>query len=822
MDGWISDARQAARGLVTHKGYAALAVLTLALGIGATTAVFNLANWLLLRPVPGIGQQDRLVTIGFGAESARGPVALLDLQQLEAGMPALTGLAGYQEFSLHVAAPGEAPRRTSAEVVTGNYFDVLAGPIAMGRGFTAIEGLDPDAPPTVVISDRLWRSLFGGGADVLGRDLVINSTKFTIVGVTARGFHGTSLGGAIDLWTPVAQHAKAVPTYPRGVLTDRRVRMLFGLVGRLAPDATARLATEQAEAVRASLAEAYPEDRRLGSWSFQVTSGLESRPWVRERLERAMTLLMGIVALLLVLTSANVANLMLGRASGRRSEIATRLALGASRFRVVRLLLVESVLLSMLAGAVAVVVAVGVGWLLQGTTVLAGVPALARAELDWRVLAFAVGVSALVGALAGVLPALAGSRIRAAMTLREAGRSQTGNRRRLRRALSTAQVVVSITLLVGAGLLARSMSARLALDPGYDPSRVLAFSVEPGLQGYGPRQEVFYRDLIDRVRVTPGVRAAGLAWLRPFSQNAADTAFKPEGAGDDAEVSAHLNAVSPGFFDAMGLRLVDGRDFNDAEFQRSATEGDAVAILTESLARRLFDGRPAVGRRLEGSFAGSPTRTIVGVVADTRQRRLDREQEDTLFEPFGQPFPTGWATMVVGLQSPDAGQTGVRAALRQVVTALDPTLPIYDVTTLDVAMRAQLADDLLVMRLTLTFALLATLLAAIGLYGVLARGVGERQQEIGIRTALGARPGAIAGLVTREAASVLAWGLALGLPLCWWLTRFLESRLFDVSRLDAVAFGGAVLLVIAVTMVSALPAARRAARLDPALVLRNR
>jgi predicted permease len=452
---------------------------------------------------------------------------------------------------------------------------------------------------------------------------------------------------------------------------------------------------------------------------------------------------------------------------------------------------------------------------------MAGVPALARAELDWRVLGFAVGVSALVAAVAGVFPALAGSRVRAAVTLREAGRSQTASRRRLRRALCTAQVVVSITLLVGAGLLARSMSARMALDPGFDPSRVLAFSVEPGLQGYGPRQEVFYRDLIDRVRVTPGVRAAGLAWLRPFSRNAADTAFKPEGAGDDAEVSAHLNAVSPGFFDAMGLRLVDGRDFNDSEFQRSATEGDAVAILTESLARRLFDGRPAVGRRLEGSFSGSSTRTIVGVVADTRQRRLDREQEDTLFEPFGQPFPTGWATMVVGLRSPDAGQTEIRSALRQVVTDLDPTLPIYDVTTLDAAILAHHADDLLVMRLTLTFALLATTLAAVGLYGVLARGVGERRHEIGIRTALGARPGAIAGLVTREAAGVLAWGLAIGLPLCWWLTRFLESRLFDVSRLDAVAFGGAVLLVVVVTIISALPAARRAARLDPASVLRT-
>jgi predicted permease len=817
MDGIAADIRQAARGILAHRGYALVAVLTLALGIGANTAVFNLANWFLFRPVPGVGASSELVTIGYGGVTARGPVSLSDLQALRAGTPALRGIAGYQSFELHVAPPGGVPARTTAEVVTGNYFDVLSGPVAIGRGFSDEEGIDPGRPAVVVVSHRLWQTAYGGAPDVLGRPLVINSAPFTIVGVAVRGFHGTSRSGDVDVWVPIAQHALAVPSYPKDVLTSRRVRMLFGLVGRMVDGATTDLVAAQVEAVRVRLAVEFTEDRRLNTWSFTVSRGLESRPWVRDRLSRALSLLLGIVALLLVLTCANVANLMLGRAAGRRGEIATRLALGASRVRIARLLLAESLLVSLAAGAVALAAAVGVGRLLEGTVVLSGLPPMARVEMDWRVFAFALAISSAVALVAGILPAMAGGRIGAATALREAGRSQTPGRRRARAALTTAQVAVSVTLLVGAALLTRSMVARLGTDPGFDPSRVMAFSVEPGLQGYGPRQEAFYRDLLERVRQTPGVRAAGIAWLRPYSTNAADTSFRPEGASEDVEISANFNAVSPGYFAALGLTIVEGRDFTEAEFQRPATAGEPVAILTESLARRTFGPGPAVGRRLIGSFQGVETRTVVGVVADTRQRRLTAETEDIAFEPFGQPFPTGWASVVVGLAGP---MDDVAARMRTLVSDIDATLPIYDVVRLDAAIREQFSDDFLVMRLTATFALLATMLAAVGLYGVLARGVSERQREIGIRTALGARPSTIAGLVAREALVMLLAGVAIGWPVSWLLARFVESRLFGVERLDPVSFAGAGALVTIVVLVSALPAARRAARLDPARVLR--
>jgi len=817
VDGLRLDVGLAVRGLLTNRGYALVTVLTLALGIGANTAVFTMANWLLLRPVPGIVNQHELVTIGFGADGARGPISVADLRAVADATPALDGLAGYEGVAIHVGVPGGSPQRLDAALVTASYFDVLAGAVARGRGFTSDEGRDPGRSPVAVISHRFWQSALGGSPDAVGREVVVNGVPFLVIGVTDAGFHGTSRSGSTDVWIPVAQHRLAVPALPGNAITDRRVRLLFGMVGRLAPHATLDEVQAQIEAAREGIADAFPEDRLFQRWQLVATAGLEWRPWVLERLGYAMTLLMGIVGLLLVLTTANVANLMLARTAGRRAELATRLALGATRTRVARLVLAESAVLSMLAGAVALAAAIGIGALLEGTPVLAGLPPMEQARVDWRVFAFATVVSSSVALLAGLLPAVASSRVDAVTVLRDAGRSQTVARRRARMLLTTVQIAVSVTLLVGAGLLARSMMARLSVDTGFDPSRVLTFSVEPGLQRDGPPTEAFFRDLLARVQESPGVRSAGLAWLRPFSQGAADMGVWLEGAGETAAVSGQYNAVSPGFFEALSLDFVEGRDFTEAELQRPAAAGDPVVILTASLARQLFGSAPAVGRRLEGRFSGGTPRTIVGVVEDVRLRRLASDREDSIFEPFGQSFPLGWATVVIGLDAPAAD---VASLMRETVASLDATLPIYDVIRLDAAIRQTVADDLLVMRLTLTFAVLATLLAAIGLYGVMSRTVAERRREIGIRTALGARPGAVARLVSLEAALILLLGVGLGVPLSWWLSWFIQNRLFGVERLDLISVAAALVVVTVATFGSALPAARRAARTDPANVLR--
>jgi hypothetical protein len=346
---------------------------------------------------------------------------------------------------------------------------------------------------------------------------------------------------------------------------------------------------------------------------------------------------------------------------------------------------------------------------------------------------------------------------------------------------------------------------------------VLTCSVQPGLLGYGERPTPFYRDLLDRVRQVPGVRAAAVAWLRPSFQGVgSDTDFHAEGAPSTSELASDLNFVSPDFFSAVGLPLIDGREFSAAEFRSRAGEGDVV-IMTESLAQRTFGGAPAVGRRIVMSGDKGPAMTVVGVVRDTKQRRLTATSSDMLFEPFHEDSKFGWGSVIVGIAAP---QEAVLPRLRQTMAALDPTLPMYDVMRVDEAIRGEFADDYLVMRLTMAFAMLATLVAAVGLYGVLARGVSERRREFGIRVALGASPSAVAGLVTREALYVLIGGVGLGVGASLWLARYLDSRLFGITHLDAVSFAAAIGIIVIVMLASAAPAGRRAARVNAAEVIK--
>ena len=816
MDGVADDVRYSVRRLFADRSYTAVVSITLAVGLGAGAAVFTLANWLLLRPLPGVRDQDRLVTVGFGSSRARGPISLPDFTALRAGVPALEDAAGYQTFPLHVGHAGAA-RRLDAEIVSDRYFDVLRGAIARGRGFSLDEALSPAAPATVVISHRLWRSDFGEDPSAIGRTIAVNGQPFTVIGITARGFHGATLSGGTDLWTPVGQHRLALPMYPATILTNRRFTIFFGVVGRLREGATAALAADQAEAVRARLAAANPADRRLANFRFDVTPGVESRPWIRERLGRAMALLSGGVVLLLALTCANVGNLMITRALARRHEIATRLALGASRVRMARLLLVETMVLAAAAGVAALGLASATATALEGTVVLQGLPPLDRAEIDAGVSAFVLLTSMIVGVAATVLPALATRGIAPGAALREGGRTQSASGRRVRAALSTAQVAMAVVLLLGATLLTRSMAGRLSIETGFDPARVLAFSLEPGLQMPAEQQPAFYRRVVNLVREQPGVREAGLVWLRPFSQGAADTTFRLEGQSAEAGVSAELNNVSPGFFAAMGVPIVDGRDFTDAEFLRPDDDGGGVVIVSESLSRRLSQGGSPVGRRIVMDYPEGRLRTIVGVVRDTRLRRTVSVSLDAMFEPFGQTFTSGWATVVVGLAAP---AEAVAPVVRDAVATIDPDLPVYDVARLDEAIGEQFADELLLLRLMAAFAAIATMVASVGLYSVLSRGVVERRRELGIRVALGATPRSLARLVTIEGLRVLLVGTTVGLAASWALRQSVEAHLYGVHPLDAISIVSAIGLITVVVLLSSALPARRASAFDPAETLR--
>jgi predicted permease len=786
-------------------------VLTLAVGIGANAAVFSLGNWLLLRPIPGVQDPGGLVTLTYALGDGTLAVSVPLLRSLESAASGLSGLTGYQQQPMNVTpVGGGSPRRLVADVVWGNYFSVLREGMACGRPFTEAEGRDLGSDPAVVISDRFWQDDLGGDPGVVGRSILVNGERFTIVGVATHGFHGASRTSATDIWVPISQYRRVMPQYPATLLSNPRISFFSSLVGRMRAGATPEIVASEANAVQATLRTANPADARLRRLRFIARPGIETNLWARERLTSSLSLVMGIATLLLVLTCANVANLVLGRSTGRRTEIATRLALGASRARVARLLLAESTVLACLASGVAVAVAWLAARAFEGTVVLRGLPPLERAEMDWRVMAFALLASAVAAVGAGVVPAFSSSRVDLQSALREHGRSQTVVRGGLRRVLTVAQVAVSLTLVAGAFLLARSMAMRHAIDPGFDPSRVLVFSVEPKLPDYDDaKKTMFYRNLMDRVRETPGVQSAGLSWSQPYGQMANDNSFWAENRPEQ-RVDTEVNIVSSGFFDALGLRFVSGRDFAPGEVL-TPVDVEGPVIINESAARKLFGEMPVAGRRIVLSYPENAVRVVVGVVSDMRQRQFMEPPGPMLFEPLS--GASDWATVVVGLSERAAA---VVPRLRQAVAAVEPRLPIFGVTTLGDAIDSQLANDILVTRLTIVFAVLATMLAAVGLYGVLARGVAERRREFSIRAALGAGPAAMARLVSGDALRVTAMGVVCGLAAAAWLTRFLKTYLYGVDRLDPLALAGAVLLLAVVALAATLVPARRAATVDPA------
>ena len=814
--GWSADLRQALRSLAAHRGYSLAVIATLALGIGANVTIFNFANWLLFRPLPGVADESRLVTVGFGtADGTRLPIPAPDLPTLRSSTPGLTSLSGFQTFNAHVTGPDGSARRVTAEVVTGNYFDVLGGPLRRGRSFSAVEGADRSAPPVVVVSDRLARQLLGDDAALPGQTIAINRVTVQVIGVATRGFYGTSLTSSTDVWIPEPQFRLAALNYPETMLTNRRIGLYYALMGRLAPGASPETIGAQMEATRASIAAADPGDRRIARFRFVVDGGARSNGWQRGVLSEAFTILLGMVALLLVVTCANAGQIMLTRATARRQEIAIRLSLGASRAGIVRLLLAESVLLSLAAGVVAIAIAWIVAALAQGTVVLRGAPPLDRSELDWRVLGWALGISMVVAALAGVLPALVTSRAGASGALRDEGRSHTATRPYLRRALAASQVALSLALVIGALLLTRSMAARLSIDPGFDPSRMVTFAIDPASQRYGAERPAVLSELTSRLREVPGVRSVALSWLRPSFQGVgSDTNFTLDPA-DDRKFGSDTNRVTPGFFDAIGLPIVEGRDFAASESGIMADAACSCALMTESLARQVFGGGPAAGRQILG-VAKSPT-TIVGVVRDTRQRRLTAGAPDMIFLPYRPSTGDVWTTVVVGLSG--TAET-VIPLLRRAVSDVDPTLPIYDLLRGDEGLRAQFAEEDLLMRLALVFAALASVVAAIGLAGVLSRTIADRRRELAIRAALGATPRGLAGLMLTESAAMLVAGSLAGSGVSWWLSSYLTSKIYGVTAHDPLSFLAGIAIVSVLLILVTLPAAHRAGRLDPLAAMR--
>ena len=824
------DLRYAARTMWKNRGFSTVAILSLALGIGANTAIFGLIDALMLKSLP---VRDPQSLFFLAKEDRYGTHAYFyyeTYQRLRSTQPFLKELAAYGErVRMNVSIEG-APESTMGQFVSGNYYNVLGVPAVAGRVFGPEDDRIPGAHPVAVISYAYWQRRLGASADAIGKKIVIAGTPFTIIGVTPPGFFGLQLGDAPEISVPIMMQPQVMPDKENWLGRPRNTVDWLNLFGRLKPGVTVPQATSGLQALFRNVQTQLAADLGLekATWRKEwveakvvLTPGATGLSRLRRQYSGALYMLMGAVLLVLLIACANVANLLLARASTRQREIAMRLAIGATGGRVMRQLLVESLILSGLGGALGITLSYWVGELLVHFLSVGG--SLIRLDLspDWRVLLFTGGISIATGILFGLAPAIRGTRFNLALALKQSGRGASAPQR-FARALSVVQVALSLVLLIGAGLLARTLDRVDSIDPGFPRDRVYTVSLAP--QGSdqkngpnGPRLNRLYLDLLDRIRAIPGVVSASLAGEPPTDRGYG----RPFRIEDGRQVVAHQYPVYAGYFATLGSAIVQGRDLGPTDM----TEGAAlVAIINETLARQAFPGESALGKRIvctgliSMGESGSPCE-VIGVARDIPYSTLKDEPQNAIYMTFLQA-PTGRGGMELIVRAAD-GRSDVPAQVRREITAMDPYLPSVVIRTLATDMDAALIRERLLALLSTIFGGLAALLAAIGLYGVIAYSVSRRAQEIGVRMAWGALPRRVLGLVLGETLALAGLGIACGLPAALAATRLLAGFLYGVKRADpTVLLASAGFLVLIAAIAGYIPA-RRAARIDPVVALRE-
>jgi len=807
------DVRYGARMLVKGPGFTLVAVITLALGIGATTAIFSVVNAVLLRPLP-FPEPERLATVwNIDRQEGGGEMAMTwpDFADMRAQNQSFAALAAFDERDLTLTGVGEAARLRGA-VVSSDLFPLLGVAPQVGRFFTADE--EQPGARAVILSHGLWRNRFGADAQVVGRAVAINEQSYSVVGVMPASFAFPIGAEPAEMWISVA--AEAEGRTPR---TQQRGNHFLEVIGRLKPGVTLGQAQAEVGQIAAALGKQYPETNgEFGARAvpyFDRVVG-DTRP--------ALLLLLGAVGFVLLISCANVANLLLARAAGRQREVAIRAALGADRARVVRQLLTESLLLGLVGGAAGLLLAV---WGSEALLALVPgrLPRAAEAALDGRVLGFTLAASLLTGILFGLAPALQASKPDLTAALKEGGRSVGAGRRasRTRGALIVAQVATAFVLLVGAGLLVNSLLRLQRIEPGFDPERMLSFRVSLPPAKYSEPQQIesFYQGLLTRVGALPGVTAVSATSALPLSGQNSVVGFAVEGVPTPPQTpfphTSGLRVVRPGYFGTMGIRLLQGRDFDARDTLRSTP----VTIINEALARRHFRNQNPIGRRINPSFGvddrGILFREIIGVVGDVRHSSLREEAGPESYVAHAQaPFNT--ITVVARAGNDPRALT---AAVRGEVRTLDPDLPVFAVRTLEEYLATAVAQPRFGALLLSIFAGVALLLTAVGLYGVISYGVEQRRHEIGVRMALGARARDVLGLVMRQGVALAAAGIGLGLVAAAALTRVMASFLFGVGATDPATFALIALLLGLVALAASYVPALRAARVDPLDALRD-
>ena len=832
--------KHAVRALLQNRAFSLVTVLSIGLGAGANSAIFSLVDQALVRPLP-VREPERLVLLdwngtfvgpGWGSGNLLPHPLYRDLVKDNQTRhdPVFDGLCARHPTRVHLTA-GSAPEPVVAEIVSGSYFSVLGVTPAVGRLIEESDDVQPGAHPVVVLSFDYWRNRLGSPLDVVGRKVLVNNHAMTVIGVAAADFRGIDWGEVPSLWIPTMMKRQATPEFDW--LDDRRGRWLH-VFGRLTPGVT----LEQAQArLQPWFKTTLEEDTRRESWprvteeerrSF-LASTLELLPASRGRsdlrgsLERPLLVLLAATGFVLLLACLNVANLFLARAFTQRRETALRLALGASGGRIVRDLLVQSLILALVGAAVGLALAPTAA---QALLALLPENVALRPVVDGRVLLFTLGAAAATGLLFGLVPAAQARNARPAQALKEESTTVAGHLG-LRRALVVGQIALALVLLIGAELFVRTLRNLRAQGPGFATTHLVTFRVDPSRSGYTPRQtKRLMRDLLARVETLPEVQSAGLSAAELLGGGSWNVRLTIEdGRREVTRDVVHCNAVTPGFFGSLGATFLAGRNFDERDTQDLAGSGEVddlaetfkSAIVNQSLAKRYFGGRSPIGARL-GLGGQADTRagiTIVGVVKDFSYRGL-RRMDDQAFFPFFEG-PVGSGGFYARTRVPSSSAF---AAIRAAVHQADPALVASDLRSLDDQLDRALANERLLAILASAFAALAISLAVVGLYGVTSFAVSRRTREIGIRLALGASRRTALWLVLSDTAIMVAAGLAIAVPAVWALGRVIESQLFGVRPVDVPAVAGAAVLVAVVALAGSAVPARRAASVNPVDALR--
>ena len=838
MNHLLADARLALRTWRKSPGFTAIALASIALGIGANAAIFTLVDQVLLRVLP-VRNPHELVQVTFtgsryGSNWGDGSelsypmyTDFRDHNQVFSGMFARFG------YSFHIGHAGRT-ERVAGEIVSGSYFQVLGVGAAIGRTLSPDDDKLPGGHPVAVLSHGFWTSGFAADPGVVNSTLVINGNSYTVIGVAQRGFEGTEVGRPARVFVPMMMKAQLTPGWNA---LDQRLYRWVKVFGRLKPgvspdQAQASLSPSYKSLVEIDLTDpdfvrAAPETRRrYAANRVEIVPAAQGRSNFRESMTTPLWVLMATAAGLLLIACANVANLLLARGAARQREIAVRLALGATRTRIAAQLLVESVLLAFAGGAAGIAIAAIGAPLVLGFFVNSDTPQPISTSPDWRILAFTFAISTLTGVLFGMAPAIQSTRPDVAPTLKDQAGNVLGGHARLRKALVASQVAISLLLIIGAGLFMRTLGNLLAVDIGIQTERLISFGMDPTLNGYdAARTRQFTKALLEKLNTTAGVESAGLASMRILEGNQWTTSITVEGyqSKSNENSSQWANSISPGYFKTMGIPILAGRDFSDRDERivpPAKGERDFnVAIVNERFARHYFGNGNPIGRRI--GFGGNPNTPtpieIVGLVRDSKYTDVRDDVQRQVFFPYLEASQPSGFTVYLRTRQPAESMFEV---VRQTMRTIDPNLPVYSTRTLEQQVAQSLSRERLVSTMTATFGTLATLLAVVGLYGVMSYTVSRRTREIGVRVAFGASSGHIRWLIIREVLVIAASGVAIGLPAAWWLGRYVSTQLYGVKSTDAVAIVGATLLLSIVAVLAGLVPSTRASRLDPTSALR--